>query len=194
MRESHTLKCGTNQKLDRSTAALTQKEIQMSTQSPTSSDLFLLDCSADFHSSAIKLLTRSRRNIAILSNELDPAIFNTEEFIEAISLVARNSRYAQIQILVRNTQSLLENGHKLAKLAQRLPSKINIRKLIVEPDDKKMGFMLCDNDGLLYKNDDASYGGFANYSAAAEVKHFRELFDYIWQYGEAEPELQQLHI
>ena len=166
----------------------------MSTQSPTSSDLFLLDCCEDFHSFALKLLAQAHRNIAILSQDLDLSIFDTSEFVEAISHIARNSRHAQIHILVKNTQPLLESGHKLAKLAQRLSSKISIRKLTVEPDDKKMGFILCDNDGLLYKNDDAVYQGFANLNAASEVKHLREIFEYIWQYGETEPNLQQLHI
>ena len=47
---------------------------------------------------------------------------------------------------------------------------------------------------LLYKNDDRVFQGFANFNAAVEVKRFREVFDYVWQYGEAEPELQVLHI
>ena len=38
------------------------------------------------------------------------------------------------------------------------------------------------------------FQGFANFNAAAEVKRFREVFGYVWQYGEAEPELQVLHI
>ncbi|MES2674432.1 MAG: hypothetical protein V4660_09330 [Pseudomonadota bacterium] len=166
----------------------------MSTQSPTSPDLFLLDCAEDFHSFALKILAQSRRNICILSRDLDPAIFNTEEFVDTLSLIARNNRHAQVKVLVKDTQPLLENGHKLVKLAQRLPSKINIRKLTQEPDDKKIGFILCDTHGLVYRNDEAAYKGFANYNAATEVKHFREIFDYIWQYAETEPELQQLHI
>ncbi len=166
----------------------------MSKQSPTSPDLFLLDCSEDFHSFALKLLLPARRNISILSNDLDLAIFGTDEFVDAISQIARSNRYAQVQILVKNTQHLLENGHKLGKLSQRLSSKISIRKLVVEPDNTKMGFILCDDNGLLYKNDEAIYQGFANYNAAAEVRHLREIFDYIWEYGEVEPELQQLHI
>jgi len=88
----------------------------------------------------------------------------------------------------------VEVGHKLAKLHQRLSSKILLRKLTVEPDDTDMGFMLCDTDALLYKNDDAFYKGFANSNAAVEVKRLRDTFDYIWEYGEAEPELQILHI
>ena len=166
----------------------------MSTQSPTSPDLFLLQGVADFQTFAAKLLAQTRRNLTILSHDLDTAIFNTDEFIDAVSQIARDSRAAHIQILVKDIQPILENGHKLVKLAQRLPSKISIRKLTIEPDDKNMGFILCDNTSLLYKNDDTVYQGFANFKAAAEVKHLRETFEYIWQYGETDPELQQLYI
>jgi hypothetical protein len=106
----------------------------------------------------------------------------------------RSSRYAQVQILVKNTKPILETGHKLAKLHQRLSSKILFRTLTVEPDNTEMGFMLCDTNALLYKNDERVYQGFANFNAAVEVKHFRDVFDYVWQYGEIEPELQMLHI
>ena len=166
----------------------------MSTQSPASNDLFLLDCNKDFHHFALKLLAQTHRNVAILSRELDLPIFNSDEFVEALSQIARNNRHAHIQILVKDTQPLIAHGHKLIRLTQRLSSKISLRKLTVEPSDKNMGFMLCDSQSLLYKNDDANYQGFANFNAAAEVKHFREIFDYIWQYGEASQEFQELHI
>lgn len=166
----------------------------MSRPSAVSPDLFLLDSCEDFQAFALQLLGKTRRYLAILSRELDPALFNSSDFVDALSQFARSSRYAEVQILVRDTQPLLERGHKLVRLAQRLSSKIAIRKLTVEAEDKDMGFMLCDSDGLLYKNDEAIYQGFANFKAAVEVKRFRETFDYIWQYGEVDPNLQQLHI
>lgn len=166
----------------------------MSTPSAVSPDLFLLDSCEDFHGFALQLLAKTRRHLAILSRDLDPAIFNSTEFVEAVSQFARSSRYAQVQILVKDTKPLLERGHKLVRLAQRLSSKITIRKLTQEADNKDMGFMLCDGHGLLYKNDEAVYQGFANFKADVEVKRFRETFDYIWQYGEADPNLQELHI
>jgi len=166
----------------------------MSHPSSVSPDLFLLDNCEDFHDYALQLLAKTRRHLAILSRELDPAIFNSNEFVDAVSQLARSSRYAQIQILVKDTKPLVESGHKLVRLAQRLSSKIAIRKLTVEADDKDMGFMLCDSNRLLYKNDEAIYQGFANFEASVEVKRFRDTFDYLWQYGETDPDLQQLHI
>jgi hypothetical protein len=166
----------------------------MSEISSVSSDLFLLDSMQDFQEHSLKLLAQSRRTIAILSRDLDNAIYGSDEFIQSMSNFVRSSRYAQVQILVKNTKPLVETAHKLAKLHQRLSSKILLRKLTVEPENTDMGFMLCDTNTLLYKNDETAYKGFANFDAAVEVKRLRETFDYIWQYGEPEPELQVLHI
>lgn len=166
----------------------------MSKVSPNSPDLFLLSSLEDFRTESIKLIQQSRRSICILSRDLDPLLYGTPEIVQAIADFIRTSRYAQVQILVKNTKPLVETGSKLARLHQRLSSKIMLRKLTVEPQDTDMGFMLCDTNALLYKNDEASYTGFANYNAAAEVKRLRDNFDYIWQHGEPEPELQQLHI
>ena len=166
----------------------------MSEISSVSTDLFLLNSVQDFQEQSLKLLYQSRRNIAILSSELDEAIYGSDEFIHALSSFVRASRYAQVQILVKHTKPSIETGHKLAKLHQRLSSKILFRKLTVEPDNTDMAFMLCDTNALLYKNDERVYQGFANFNAAVEVKRFRDVFDYVWQYADPEPELQVLHI
>lgn len=166
----------------------------MSEVSAVSPDLFLLDSVLDFESHALKMVAQARRNIAILSKDLDQTIYGTDEFVDALSRFVRSSRNAQVQILVKDTKPLVETNHKLAKLHQRLSSKILLRKITIEPDNTDMGFMLCDTDTLLYKNDDTFYKGFANLNAAVEVKRLRDTFDYVWQYGEPEPELQVLHI
>jgi len=166
----------------------------MSEASSVSADLFLLDSLQDFQEHSLKLVQQSRRSIAILSRDLDEALYGTPEFVQAVSTFIRTSRNAQVQILVKDTKPLVERGHSLTKLHQRLSSKILLRKLTVEPQNTDMGFMLCDTNAILYKNDEASYKGFANFDAAVEVKRLRETFDYIWQYGEPEPELQILHI
>jgi hypothetical protein len=166
----------------------------MSEVSTVSPDLFLLSSEQDFQEHSLKLLTNTRRTLAILSRELDPFIYGNDAFISALSTFARSSQYTQVQILVKDTKPLVENNHKLVKLHQRLPSKIQLRKLIIEPDNTEMGFMLCDTTSLVFKNDDRVYKGFANYSAAAEVKRFREVFDYVWQYAETEAEFQVLNI
>jgi hypothetical protein len=157
-------------------------------------DSLLLNDLVDFQQQALMLVGATRRNLAILSRTLDAPLYDSEEFAAAISALARSSRYAQVQILVKDTAPIIERGHRLARLAQRLSTKVSLRKLTLEPANTDMAFMLCDNSGLLYKNDDLVYRGLADKKAHAEVKRLREIFDYLWQHAEAEPRLQQLHL
>lgn len=166
----------------------------MSRPSAVSDQLILLENLADFQEHAVALAQDARRYLAILSTNLDAPLYDQDVFVSAISRLVRESRFAHVNILVKNTKPLIERGHKLARLSQRLSSKVQLRKLTIEPENTDMGFMLRDNDGLLFKNDDLAYRGFANYSAAVEVKRLRETFDYLWQYAEPEADLQLLHL
>lgn len=166
----------------------------MAEQSSVSETLWLLDGITDFRSYTEQLITQSRRSIAILTRDLDALVYGTPEFVKQLSEFARSSHNTQVQILVKETKPAIETGHLLVRFAQRLSSKILVRKMTVEPNNKEMGFILGDTGKLLYKNDDALHRGFFNSAAASEIKSLREEFNYLWQYSEQEPEFQLLHI
>jgi hypothetical protein len=166
----------------------------MAEQSPTSKDLWLLDGVEDFQTHALRLVANARRRIEILCQDMDAPVYGQPEFIETLSNFARASRNAQIQVLIRDTRLAKEQGHPLIRLAQRLSTKIQLRKLIIEPENNEREFMCCDTDGLLYKNDFRVYRGFANYAALREAKQMREQFNYLWEYGEIEPDFQLLQL
>lgn len=166
----------------------------MAKQSRASEHLWLLDGLSDFKQHSLQLVGASRRQLAILTRDLDAPLYNTTEFVQAVSTLARSSRYSQVQILVKDTQPALAQSHQLIRLAQRLSQKIQIKKMSFAPENSDMGFMLCDSDKVLYKNDDGAYKGFANYQALREVKQLREQFNYCWQYGKEEPEFKRLSL
>jgi hypothetical protein len=166
----------------------------MAVQSSVSEHLWLLDTLADFNQHSLQIIQESRRNITMLTRDLDAHLYGTTEFTQALSDFARSSRYSQIQILVKDTKIALESGHPIINLAQRLSSKISVRKMTIEPNNKVMGFLYADTDKLLYKNNEEIYRGFANYTARHEIKSLREEFNYLWQYGESDPEFQRLFI
>lgn len=166
----------------------------MAEQSSACDTLWLLDGINDFRICSAQLVAQSRRSIAILTQDLDAMVYATPEFVQHLSDFARSSGNTQVQILIKNTKPAIESGHQVVRLAQRLPSKILVRKMTVEPNNKEMAFMVGDMDKLVYKNDDALHRGFFNSAAASEIKPLREEFNYLWQYGEIEPEFQVLHI
>lgn len=166
----------------------------MAEQSRVSENLWLLDGVEDFRHYSLALIKENRRALAILSRDLDALVYGNTELVEAISAFSRSSRHTQVQILIKDTKPAIESGHLLIRLAQKLSTKILVRKMTVEPNNKDMAFLLGDSDKLLYKNDDSAYRGFFNSSAARELKPLREEFNYLWQYAEPEPEFQLLYI
>ncbi|UTF60309.1 hypothetical protein [Gilvimarinus sp. DA14] len=141
-----------------------------------------------------KIIGLGRRKLSILSHQLDPYIYHREDTSRLVSRFCRQSRDAQVRILVRDTSDLVDRGHLLAKLHQRLPSKVQLRKLTIEPTNVQMGFLIVDTQYLLYKNDDLQHSGFANYRAFAEIKNLMEDFDRAWEHGEPDPNLRILNI
>jgi hypothetical protein len=166
----------------------------MAEQSSASEALWLLDGVTDFRNYSAQLVTQSRRSVAILTRDFDSLVYATPDFEQHLSGFVRSSRNTQVQILIKDTTPAIAAGHLILRLAQRLSSKILVRKMTIEPNNKKMEFMLGDADKLLYKNDAALHRGFYNSAAASEIKSLREEFNYLWQYGELEPEFQVLHI
>ncbi len=166
----------------------------MSRISETSDTLILLDSLEDFVEHVDKLIQAGRRDVKILSRTLEPALYDRDIFVKSLSCLARSHPQARVEILLKNTKSLAENGHKIVRLAQRLPSKINIRRLTIEPEDDAMAFMIVDKDKLLFKNDESSMQGFANLEAGPEVKHLMDTWERLWQNSEADPQLRPLSL
>jgi hypothetical protein len=166
----------------------------MAEQSKTSKDLWLLSSNSDFQEHSVKMLGNCRRKLQILSDILDENIYGQAAVVDAISQLARSGHQVDIQILVRDFRPAIESGHKLLRLAQRLSSKIQLKKMTQFPQDADIAFMICDMSGLVFQNDKTIYKGFANYAAGPEIKSLLDEFIYLWELAEIEKELQILHI
>lgn len=166
----------------------------MSTVSTVSDDLLLLDSPEDFQKYTAMLSANARRHLDILSHTLDPLVYEHPETVAALSALARSHRLARVRILVQDTLPLIERGHALVRLAQRLPSKIELRKQHGELENTDMAFVLADSEQVLYKHDDRLYRGFVNFKAPAELRSLREAFVRAWEYAQPDPQLQQLHL
>ncbi len=164
-------------------------------QSPTSEHLWLLDEQESFQRHVLQMAEAATRNLVILTNHLDPSLFDNEIFCDHISRLARRDRHSQVRILVKNAKPIVEGGHKLLKLSRRLPSSIFIKKLLVEPSDNRCSYLCADKELLLFQHDEGEYQGFANYQAGPEAQKILEEFDYLWQRQSGDdPQLRQLSL
>lgn len=165
----------------------------MSSISSTSDDLYLLDNQGDIAEHLIQALNKAHHRIYIFSRHLNPIFFNNERVLDALSTTARRSHRSDIRILVERPQAVVEVHHKLLKLSQRLPSKIAIQKITVEPQDD-YEFVIIDNDIVWLQHQEDIYTGFTNYDARPEVKRFEVVFNDLWKNSIEDVRLRRLSL
>ena len=163
--------------------------------SDTDSNLILLDGVDAYRKHLLNLLANARRDIFILSDNLDSALFDDHDFVEALSAFVRSDRVANAKILVKESQAITEGHPGLRNLFRRISTKLSIRQLRYEPENNDRSYVVGDNELLLYIHDSSVYNGFVNYKAGPELTSIREEFIYLWeQHGCMIPELRELYL
>ncbi len=153
-----------------------------------------LDGSEAFAQTALKLVRRSHRKIRIFSHHLDPTIYGSAAFSEAMYALATSHPQASILLLVRDPLWLSQNTHRLVHLYHRLSSSIQLRKLNPESHALHTDFMLIDQTGLLYKQEEDRYVGYAILHAPIEGKELGLEFDALWENSIPDPEVKRLYL
>ncbi|UZJ45738.1 hypothetical protein OOT55_06715 [Marinimicrobium sp. C6131] len=162
----------------------------MSPDTPRQPDL--IDGPEAFRQALIHVAQNTRRSLSLFSPDLAHEIYDLPALAEALSEIARRHRQARVQLLVRDTRALVDQGHGLVRLAQRLPSKVALRRLRNDIETQSIAFALGDREHLVYQNDPDTYHGFYDEHAGARVKTLREIFDRAWETAEEDPRLRQL--
>lgn len=131
----------------------------------------------------------------IVSDTLDPLLFDCPKIVSALSHLARSNAKIQIRILVKDPSELVSRRNATVLLAQRLPSKIKIKHLQLQPNNKNINYWVADRSVLLTLRDKVAFSGSFQARAKIEVRSLLEEFTYLWERQSADiPNLRALSI
>ena len=142
----------------------------------------------------IALTQQTVRNIDIVSKHLDPGVFDTPDFFEAIKKLSIESKFTKIRILIKNSEPMIQNGHRIIELIQQLTSSIEVRKISEEYKSYEEAFSLFDGKGVVYLRYADRYEGIANFNRPRLVTELTNLFNEIWEHSVPDSNLRRLHI
>lgn len=141
---------------------------------------------------ALNLARGARHELVICSSELEPALYNNGNFVGEISRVARSGRHARVRVLIRDNDPIVKHGHALVRLAQLLPSYIEIRRVMPEHRDNLYGYLVTDEGGVLYQ---PQVRLFQAKIATRNRRWARDLlseFQRLWERAETDLQLRRL--
>ncbi len=153
-----------------------------------------LTSSTECQAALLALTSQARRSLLIFSHRLDSKLYDGIEMYDAIRTLATSSRYADVRILVRDTQSLIQQGSRLLQLSQRISSRMQIRVPPVEFQTRNEEFCLIDERGLMYLPNASRYQGEIETNAALRGRQLKQFFDDCWEKSSTPSDLKRLHL
>jgi hypothetical protein len=137
----------------------------------------------------------AERGLAIYTPDLEPGVYDHEEFLAVVKRLVLSKRYARVRVLISNPGKAIRNGNRLVTLGRRLNSYIEFRDVLEEyREDHREAFIIADDRALMYRADAAKWEGMVGLNEPAIARQHLEVFKKIWQVSEYKNELRQLSI
>jgi len=143
---------------------------------------------------ATRMIEQGQHSLYLFSPNLDPRIFDTQEFIEATKNLALASQRSKVCILIQDPSVIVNHGHRIVELARRISSHIFIHRAAEEDMDRIDCFMIVDEVGIIHRPHADRYEGTVEFNNPGEARLLLKEFRNAWERSFPEPELRRLHI
>jgi len=153
-----------------------------------------LESSADHAAAALALATQATRSLHIFSHQLDRRVYDQKPFLEALTQLVLRSPQCRVLILVRDTQDMLHNDHRLIATMRRVSDRMQLRKVHEDDLNTSEEFIVADETGLLLRRIATRYEGSVNFNARQAARERVNFFNEVWRLSEPDPKLKHLAI
>lgn len=154
----------------------------------------VLALSTDVRIATLDVVKSAKRSLSIYSQNLDAAVYDRIEFLDAVKKLILTHKFSRIQILLESPVEAIKNGHRLIELARRFSSFFEIRRVSQEYAGRKDAFLIADETGVVYRLNAQRWEGIADTHAPRIAQKYLDQFEEVWQHSEPEPEFRQLLI
>jgi hypothetical protein len=143
---------------------------------------------------ALELVKQSKQKLAIISQELDPLVYDQVDFLDALRNLVTNNRYVEVRIIVFEPELIVRKGHKLLDLAGKVSSFIELRKVSSKYKSFNESVLIADEIGYLYRESTERYRGRVNFNSRRESKHLLDVFNNMWETAKPDQNLRRMHL
>lgn len=134
------------------------------------------------------------RKLSILTNDLEPGIYDDLEFLEVVKHLVLSQRFARVRVLINDPSHAIKNGNALVHLGRRLNSYIEFRNVRKDLRGQTEAYCIADGVALVYRAEATRWEGIADTWEPGVARRYSNKFDELWNASELELELRQLSI
>lgn len=143
---------------------------------------------------AVAVAALAKRELALFTPDLEPLLYDQEEFLGVVRTLATRSRFSRIRVVCLDSGPSVRAQHRFIGLAQRFSSYIEVRRASRDHAGLTDTYLVADETALLYRPLYSRYEGYADLKAPMEARQRLRAFEDIWQQAEPDPEFRRLGI
>lgn len=140
----------------------------------------------------LQLAQSAQRQLILFTPDLEPALYNHGDFVDAILKLIKRSKYTEVRILTQDTRHAQASGHRLLKLLHYSSAQFQIRKLTANATQNDLAYLISDDKHLLRRQNTKIYQGLCYTHDRTRVKDQLEDFDLLWNTAILDPNLRTL--
>lgn len=153
-----------------------------------------LDSAEALRDAMVEVARSADRQLAILAQELEGAVFDDRAFVDAVKRFCLTRRHATVRVLAGSGQRTFRDGNRFVYLGRRLTSFFEFRQVSREYADHRQSFMVADHSAVVFRPYGDRWEGTVDLADPATARRCLELFDEMWQHAEPAVEFRQLDL
>jgi hypothetical protein len=148
----------------------------------------------DVRAAVVEITGVATRGLAILTPDLEPEVYDHDDFLETLKRFVLARSFARIRVLIVDPARAFKNGNRFVTMGRRLNSYIEFRNVVPEFRNQEQAFCIADEIGIVYRPLSDHWRGMADRNEPVIARKYLDLFDKLWQASGLEPELRQLSL
>ncbi len=174
------------------TAAIDEPLMTGQTQS-TGTRRVLSTCE-EVRSAVVEITLQANRSLAILTPDLEPDIYDHEDFLETLKKFILARAFARVRVMITNPARAMKSGNQFVHMGRRLNSYIEFRNVKEESRDHEEAFCIADEKALVYRPDGKRWNGISDTNKPAVARQYLDTFDELWHATDIEPSVRLMHL
>lgn len=148
----------------------------------------------DNREAAVAVAAVAKRELALFTPDLEPLLYDQEEFLGVVRALATRSRFSRIRVVCLDSGPSVRAQHRFIGLTQRFSSYIEVRRASRDHAGLTDTYLVADETALLYRPLYSRYEGYADLNAPMEARQRLRSLAEIWEQAEPDPEFRRLGI
>ena len=154
----------------------------------------VLSTRAEVRAAVVEIASLATRSMAIFTHDLEPEIYDHDDFLDTIKRFVLARSFARIRVLIVDPSRAMKHGNRFVTIGRRLNSYIEFRNVKEDYRNHPEAFCIADESALVYRIDANRWEGMADTYEPAVARSYLNTFDEIWNACEVDPELRQMHL